>query len=64
MYPMLYASDAIGNGATEGGAIVAEITADVGVASGAEVRLGWAVNNGTPQKGVNGPANFANHQQF
>jgi hypothetical protein len=44
--------------------MVAEVTTDVGVVSGAEVRLGWAVNGAAPKEGIYGPANFANHQQF
>jgi hypothetical protein len=42
----------------------AEVTADVGVDSGAEVRLAWSVNSAAPRESFNGPANFANHQQF
>jgi hypothetical protein len=44
--------------------VMSEATADVGVDSGAEVRLGWSFNGQTPQEGMFGPANFANHQQF
>jgi hypothetical protein len=44
--------------------VMSVATADVGVDSGAEVRLGWAFNGQTPQEGMFGPANFANHQQF
>ncbi len=42
----------------------AEVTADVGVDSGAEVRLAWSVNSAAPRESFYGPANFANHQQF
>jgi hypothetical protein len=44
--------------------IKAEVTADVGVVSGAEVRLGWGVLGTAPAEGAYGPANFANHQEF
>ncbi|TYB56160.1 hypothetical protein FXF51_44445 [Nonomuraea sp. PA05] len=44
--------------------IKAEVTADVGVDAGAELRLGWAVNGSAPFEGTFGPANFANHQEF
>jgi hypothetical protein len=47
-----------------GGLVKAEVVADVGVASGAEVRLGWSVNGGSPVEGGFGPANFANHAEF
>jgi len=36
-----------------------EVTADVGVPAGAEVRLGWAYNAAPPLEGNRGPANFA-----
>lgn len=39
-----------------------EATADIGVDPGAEVRLGWRVDNGTPVEGGFGPADFAGHQ--
>lgn len=42
----------------------AEAVADVGVDSGAEVRLGWSVNGSTPVEATFGPANFANHTEF
>jgi hypothetical protein len=42
----------------------AEATADVGVDTGAEVRLAWSVNNNPPVESFFGPANFANHQEF
>ncbi|MFG2004081.1 hypothetical protein ACGFNU_33475 [Spirillospora sp. NPDC048911] len=42
----------------------AEVTADVGVSAGAEVRLGWSVNSGRVTESFFGPANFANHQEF
>jgi hypothetical protein len=41
-----------------------EVTADIGVDSGAEVRLGWMINGSAPSEGTFGPANFANHQEF
>ena len=41
---------------------MSEATADVGVDSGAGVRLGWSFNGKTPQEGMFGPANFANHE--
>jgi len=44
--------------------VKAEATADVSVPAGAEVRLAWSVNGGTPQEGTFGPANFANHTEF
>jgi len=44
--------------------VMSVATADIGVDSGAEVRLGWAFNGQAPQEGMFGPANFANHQQF
>ncbi|UBU18569.1 hypothetical protein [Nonomuraea gerenzanensis] len=44
--------------------IKAEVTADVGVDAGAELRLGWAINGSAPFEGTFGPANFANHQEF
>jgi hypothetical protein len=44
--------------------VMSVATADVGVDSGAEVRLGWSFNGQAPQEGAFGPANFANHQQF
>ena len=39
-----------------------EATADVGVDAGAEVRLGWRVDNGAPVEGGFGPADFGGHQ--
>jgi len=45
--------------------VKAEVTADVGVDAGAEVRLGWEASNSLqPLEGQEGPANFANHQEF
>lgn len=44
--------------------IKAEVTADVGVDAGAEVRLGWSSLGAPPLEGRFGPANFANHQEF
>lgn len=45
-----------------------EVTADVGVDAGAEVRLAWLIDIGgtppDPNEGHVGPANFANHQEF
>ncbi|HYV78433.1 MAG TPA: hypothetical protein VE979_09920 [Streptosporangiaceae bacterium] len=49
-------------------AVKAEVTADVGVDAGAEVRIAWKMDQGNnhfaPQEGQEGPANFANHQEF
>lgn len=57
---MLPARSVVTSGATT---LKVSATADVGVdnANNAEVRLGWAVNNGAPAEGVFGPANFATH---
>ena len=41
-----------------------EVTADVGVDPGAEVRLTWSVDGSMLSEGTLSPANFANHQQF
>ncbi|MGW4528309.1 hypothetical protein [Amycolatopsis sp. NPDC004378] len=41
-----------------------EAVADVAVDAGAEVRIGWSVNNQTPQESFFGPANFADHLEF
>jgi hypothetical protein len=41
------------------------VTADIGVDSGAEVRLAWALNGQPPKEAAfGGPANFANHTEF
>ncbi|MER6799962.1 hypothetical protein, partial [Amycolatopsis mediterranei] len=40
------------------------VTADVAVSAGAEVRLGWSINNNAPVESFFGPANFANHTEF
>jgi hypothetical protein len=49
-------------------AVKAEVSADVGVDAGAEVRLAWKMDQGNnhfaPEEGQEGPANFANHQEF
>ncbi|MBE8521890.1 hypothetical protein ILP97_31125 [Amycolatopsis sp. H6(2020)] len=42
----------------------ATVAADVAVDTGAEVRLGWSINNSVPQESFFGPANFANHTEF
>ncbi|MCK2219574.1 hypothetical protein MF672_038140 [Actinomadura sp. ATCC 31491] len=44
--------------------IRADVSADAGVDAGAELRLGWSVNNAAVSEGGFGPANFANHQEF
>jgi hypothetical protein len=44
--------------------VKASLSADVGVDTGAEVRLAWSVNNATPLEGTFGPANLANHAEF
>src|SRR5262249_25097975 len=50
---------------TDNTEVKAEVTADVGVDAGAEVRLGWEASNSLqPLEGQEGPANFANHQEF
>jgi hypothetical protein len=41
-----------------------EVTADVGVPAGSELRLTYVTNEGTLDEGRVGPANFANHQEF
>jgi hypothetical protein len=41
-----------------------EVTADVSVDAGAEIRLAYTLNNTFPAEGTFGPANFANHQEF
>ena len=38
--------------------------ADVAVDAGAELRIGWSVNNNAPVESFFGPANFANHTEF
>jgi hypothetical protein len=49
-------------------AVKAEVSADIGVDAGAEVRLAWKMDQGNnhfaPEEGKEGPANFANHQEF
>jgi hypothetical protein len=44
--------------------VKAEVTADVGVDAGAEVRLAWGITDHPITDGLFGPANFANHQEF
>jgi hypothetical protein len=44
--------------------VKADVTANAGVVSGAEIRLGWEVNGSGPFEGLYGPANFADHQEF
>jgi hypothetical protein len=53
----------VDNGNTARRAIV-QVSADMGVDPDAEVRLAYVIDGGSPQEGVYGPANFANHQQF
>jgi len=44
--------------------VVVTLSADLGVDTGAEVRLGYSIDGGAPQENVFGPANLANHQEF
>jgi hypothetical protein len=46
------------------GTLKADVVADVGVDTAAEIRLGWSVNYGSPLEGTFGPSNFANHTEF
>ncbi|MFD1540544.1 hypothetical protein [Nonomuraea guangzhouensis] len=41
-----------------------EVTADVSVQAGSELRLTYSLNDSLKQEGTFGPANFANHQEF
>lgn len=44
--------------------VVAQLAADIGVQSGAEVRVGYAIDGGPVQERVYGPANLANHTEY
>ena len=53
----------INNGASPRNTVV-QVSADIGVDPGAEVRIGYSIDGGAPVEGVFGPANLANHQEF
>jgi len=53
----------VNNGRAARTAIV-QLSADMGVDAGAEVRVAYSVDGGSPREGVFGPANLANHQEF
>jgi hypothetical protein len=42
--------------------VIVQLSADIGVAPAAEVRVAYAVDGGSPS--LFGPTNFANHQEF
>ncbi len=44
--------------------VVAQLAADMGVVTDAEVRVGYSIDGGPVQEKVYGPGNFANHQEF
>jgi hypothetical protein len=43
---------------------IVHFSANVGVETGAEVRISYSVNGSAPQENLFGPANLANHQEF
>lgn len=43
---------------------VAQLAADMGVATGAEIRVGYSVDGHPVQEKVYGPGNLANHTEF
>ena len=53
---------ALSIGANSGNAVI-RVSASIGVDPGAEVRIGYKVDGGSPVEGVFGPANLANHQE-
>lgn len=53
----------INNGGSARNALV-QVSADIGVDAGAEVRIGYSIDGAAPVEGVFGPANLANHQEF
>jgi hypothetical protein len=44
--------------------VVAQLATDMGVDSGAEVRVGYSIDGGAVQEKVFGPGNLANHTEF
>jgi len=44
--------------------VVAQLAADMGVVSKAEVRVGYSIDGGAVQEKVFGPGNLANHSEF
>ena len=53
----------LNNGDT-GRKVVAQLAADLGVDSLAEVRVGYSIDGGPVQERVYGPANLANHDEY
>jgi hypothetical protein len=53
----------IDNGA-RGRRVIAQLAADVGVDTGAEVRVGYSIDGGPVREKVFGPGNLANHTEF
>jgi hypothetical protein len=44
--------------------VIAQLAADIGVDTVAEVRVGYSIDGGPVREGVYGPANLANHTEF
>jgi hypothetical protein len=44
--------------------VVAQLAADMGVVSQAEIRVGYSIDGGAVQEKVYGPGNLANHSEF
>ncbi len=44
--------------------VVAQLAADMGVVSDAEIRVGYSIDGGAVQEKVYGPGNLANHTEF
>jgi hypothetical protein len=53
----------INNGASARRA-VAQLAADIGVDTGAEVRVGYSIDGGPVREKIYGPGNLANHTEF
>jgi hypothetical protein len=44
--------------------VIAQLAADMGVETGAEVRVGYSIDGGAVREKVYGPGNLANHTEF
>jgi hypothetical protein len=52
------------NNGTVARRVITQLAADIGVVSGAEVRVGYAIDGGPVREKVYGPGNLANHTEF
>jgi len=52
------------NNGTSARRVIAQLAADVGVDTLAEVRVGYSIDGGAVQEKVYGPGNLANHTEF